>query len=179
MKAIFMLMVLALMLGLASGADAQIQAIPTTPTTPTPTAPQARLENPYPGSYQSGISVISGWTCSSGVITLELNGIHILEPAYGTGRGDTAGACGNDGNNGFGLLFNWNLIGDGQHTIRALADGVEFAQSTFTVTTLGEEFVQGASGQAIVLDFPSPGERVRLVWQEGIQGFVLAPFSAN
>ena len=28
--------------------------------------------------------------------------------------------------NGFGLLFNWNRLGDSQHTVRAYADDVEF-----------------------------------------------------
>ena len=37
--------------------------------------------------------------------------------------------CG-DSNNGFGLLFNWNLLGNGDHTIRALADGVELGRAT-------------------------------------------------
>ncbi len=136
------------------------------------------LENPEPGSSQSGINLISGWTCARGAITLEVDGTHILEAAAGTGRADTAEACGNDGNNGFGLLFNWNLIGDGEHTIRALADGVEFDRAIFTVTTLGEEFIRGASGETFVADFPSPGEQVRLVWQEGSQSFRLAPLSA-
>ena len=34
------------------------------------------------------------------------------------------GACG-DTNNGFGLLYNWNRLGDGVHTVTAYADGVE------------------------------------------------------
>lgn len=37
--------------------------------------------------------------------------------------------------NHFVLPFNWNLLGDGTHTVRALADGVEFDRATFTVTT--------------------------------------------
>ena len=42
---------------------------------------------------------------------------------------------------------------------------VEFGRATFTVTTLGEEFIEGVTGQTVVSDFPSPGEAVRLVWQ--------------
>ena len=66
------------------------------------------------------------------------------EPPVGI-RGGNAQAI--NINNGFGLLFNWNLLGTGQHTIRVLADGGggEFARATFTVTTLGEEFLRGAS----------------------------------
>lgn len=40
------------------------------------------------------------------------------QAAYGTGRNDTRGVCGDDGNNGFGLLFNWNLLEPGRHTVR-------------------------------------------------------------
>ena len=109
------------------------------------TPEQARLGNPAPGSFQSGISVLSGWVCEADTVDL------VFEPAtgepftqeagYGTERGDTAGVCG-DTDNGFGLLFNWNLLGDGQHTVRAYADDEAFAHSTFTVTTLGEDFAE-------------------------------------
>ena len=135
-----------------------------------PTGQNGVLENPAGGSFQSGISVISGWVCEAGRVELEINAIHRLAAASGTGRADTAEACGNDG---FGLLFNWNLLGDGQHTIRALADGVEFDRATFTVTTLDEEFVREASGRAVVADFPSTGETVTLVWQQSFQNFVI------
>ena len=63
------------------------------------------------------------------------------EAGYGTERPDTEGVCG-DTDNGFGLLFNWNRLGAGQHTVRAYVDGEEFAHSTFNVTTLGEDFVE-------------------------------------
>ncbi len=149
---------------------------------PAPTQPplDGVLENPAAGSFRSGIGLISGWTCATGVIEVEINGTHLLEAASGTSREDvaTAGRCGGRADVGFGVLFNWNLIGDGTHTMRALADGVEFDRATFTVTTLGEEFIWGARGETIVSDFPSPGEQVRLVWQEGLQNFRLVPLSA-
>jgi hypothetical protein len=105
---------------------------------------QATLENPQPGSFQSGIGVVSGWVCSAQQITLVFDGIHTFPAAYGTARGDTQADCG-DTDNGFGLLVNWNLLGNGQHTVQALRDGVEFANVTVTVTTLGEEFLRGVS----------------------------------
>ena len=37
-----------------------------------PEPPQARLENPAPASFQSGISVISGWACQAQEIVMEL-----------------------------------------------------------------------------------------------------------
>ena len=136
--------------------------------------PAGTLENPGPASFQSGIGLLSGWVCDAAVVELEINGGPRIAAAYGTDRADTAPVCG-DRNNGFGLLFNWNLLGDGIHTVRAVADGDEFGRATFTVTTLGVEFLQGTHGETVVEDFPSPGEAVRLVWQQANQNFVLAP----
>ena len=138
--------------------------------------PVGYLENPGPDSYQSGLGVISGWVCDADTVEIALNGV-MQEAAYGTERADTQGACG-DTDNGFGVLFNWNLLGDGEHAVVALADGVEFAHATVTVTTLGEEFVRGMSGECAVADFPSRGESVRVVWQEAQQNFVLAEGAA-
>ena len=135
---------------------------------------QGALENPGPDSFQSGLGVLSGWVCEADEVSIAIDELPAQVAAYGTPRADTAGECG-DTNNGFGLLFNWNLLGDGVHTLRVLADGVEFDQATFTVTTLGEEFVKEVTGETVVEDFPSTGETVRLVWQEANQNFVLAP----
>lgn len=66
-----------------------------------------------------------------------------ISATYGTERRDTTGVC-HDSKNGFVLPFNWNLLGDGTHTARAFADGVEFDSATFTVTTQGAEFQSGA-----------------------------------
>ena len=136
--------------------------------------PTGALENPGAASFQSGIGQLAGWVCDANVVELEINGGPRLAAAYGTARADTAPVCG-DTHNGFGLLFNWNLLGDGVHTVRALADGDEFGRATFTVTTLGVEFLQGTHGEAVVADFPSAGETVRLVWQESSQNFVIMP----
>ncbi len=132
------------------------------------------LENPGPSSFQSGIGVLSGWICDAVVVEVVLDDLPPQEAGYGTERLDTAGVCG-DEDNGFGLLFNWNRLGDGEHTVRVLADGDEFGRATFTVTTLGVEFLRGVHGEWVVQDFPSPGEEVRLVWQEALQNFVIAP----
>jgi lysophospholipase L1-like esterase len=132
---------------------------------------QSNLENPPPNSFQSGIGVISGWVCDAQRIDLELNGIR-TQAAYGTARGDTISVCG-DSNNGFGFLFNWNLLGDGVHTVKAFADNQEFANVTVTVTTLGEEFLRGASGEFTLSDFPQADKNVTLIWQQSQQNFAL------
>ena len=136
--------------------------------------PLGTLENPGPASFQSGIGLLSGWVCEADVVEVEINGGPRIAAAYGTDRADTMDVCG-DPDNGFGLLFNWNLLGDGVHTVVAVADGEEFGRATFTVTTLGMEFLQGMQGEAVVTDFPSAGEEVRLIWQQANQNFVLAP----
>ena len=155
-------------------------ATPRDDTTPAP--PTGSLENPGPNSFQSGIGLIAGWVCEAEAVEIEIaseaGDTQRLEAAYGTARGDTAvqpdgtPLCG-DTDNGFGLLFNWNLLGDGEHTVVAVVDGVELGRATVTVTTLGEEFVEEAAGACVVEDFPRPGETVTLAWQEPNQNFVM------
>ncbi|MCE2483962.1 MAG: hypothetical protein J4F42_00510, partial [Desulfurellaceae bacterium] len=98
---------------------------------------RAWLASAQPAAAQSGIGVISGWACEAEEIVIELNGMP-LQAGYGTIREDTRSVCG-DANNGFSLLWNWNNLGPGEHTVRALLDGVEFAHTTVRVTTLREE----------------------------------------
>ena len=129
------------------------------------------LENPGPASFQSGVGVISGWTCEAEQVEVEING-ETQPAAYGTERLDTQAACG-DTDNGFGLLFNWNRLGDGEHTVVAFVDEEELGRATVQVTTLGEEFVRGAEGMWEVTDFPMLGETVTLEWQEAQQNFVI------
>ena len=91
----------------------------------------------------------------------------------GTGRVDTQGTCG-DTDNGYGLLVNWNLLGDGPHSVRVLADGVEVGRSTFTVATLGlGEFPRGLGGTFILSGFPQAGRSTQIQWQENIQNFAI------
>ena len=133
----------------------------------------ARLENPSLGSAQSGIAAISGWACEAQEIVIELNGVP-YRAGYPTTRPDTQGVCG-DSDNGFSLLWNWNNLGPGTHTVRALLDGVEFANTTVRVTTFGVPFRQGLSGTFPIPDFPRSGENKRLQWEESLQNFVIIP----
>jgi hypothetical protein len=131
-----------------------------------------QLENPVPGSFQSGLGLISGWVCNATRIDIDIDGRATLQAAYGTSRSDTQPTCG-DINNGYGLLFNWNLLGDGIHRVRILADGVEVGNSTFTVTTLGlGEFPRGLSGIFPLSGFPQAGRTTQIRWQESVQNFV-------
>ena len=104
-------------------------------------------------------------------VLIALNGVP-QPAAYGTERLDTESACG-DTDNGFGLLFNWNLLGDGEHEVVAYVDDVELGQATVRVTTLGEEFLRGVEGECIVEDFPTLGRTVTLEWHQNSQNFVI------
>ena len=132
---------------------------------------QGYLENPGADSFQSGVGLLSGWVCEAERVEIELNGVP-QEAAYGTERLDTAGVCG-DTDNGFGLLFNWNLLGDGEHEVVAYVDDVEFGRATVRVTTLGVEFLRGAEGECVVDDFPALGQTVTLEWHQNSQNFVI------
>ena len=123
-----------------------------------PHAYAAVLEIPGEGANLSGIGVISGWKCeASGPITVEIDGgnpIPLVSPiVYRSERADTRSVCG-DADNGFVAIWNWGIVGDGEHTAVAYDNGVEFARSTFRVT---------------VKDFPSPGERTVFGWNEATQ----------
>ena len=143
--------------------------------------PTGYLENPGHNSFQSGIGVISGWVCEAEKVEIEIEterGETERQVAgYGTERLDTETVCG-DTDNGFGLLFNWNLLGAGEHTVVALVDEVELGRAMVTVTTVGtgdaEEFLRDVAGECVVADFPTEGETVTLAWQETKQNFVIA-----
>ena len=88
-------------------------------------ATQAALENPQPASFQSGIGLLSGWSCQGPSIAIAIDGGARLAAPYGSSRADTAGACGTGNtNSGFGLLVNFNLFGAGAHTAQMYVNGV-------------------------------------------------------
>ena len=104
------------------------------------------LENPGPNSFQSGVRVLSGWVCDANTVELAIGTAGRQGAAYGTERLDTLQACG-DTDNGFGLLFNWNLLGEGEHEVVAFVDGVELGRATVQVTTLGAGVSTGGRGR--------------------------------
>ncbi len=131
----------------------------------------ATLENPGDGLNYSGIGVISGWKCkANGDLTIRFYGGDPIPLLYGNERTDVldAGACG-DADVGFVAIWNWGNLDDGEHTAVAYDNGVEFARSTFTVVTLGEPFVRGASAQVSVPDFPATGETSTFAWNQSTQ----------
>ena len=103
------------------------------------------LENPAPGALKSGVGLISGWVCDADELEVSFDGGARLFVPYGSDRIDTAGVCG-DADNGFGLLFNYNELGDGPHTVTLYVDGIIGRNpGLFNVQTLGDETSSEAS----------------------------------
>ena len=140
---------------------------------PGPEAVVGFLENPRHNSSQSGVGMVTGWVCEAETVEVEINDSpHPQIAAYGTERLDTEKDCG-DTDNGFGLLLNWNRLGEGEHTITVFVDGQELGRSTITVTTLGEEFPKGLEGEFILDGFPDSESSVVIRWEESLQNFVI------
>lgn len=133
---------------------------------------QSNLERPVNGGSESGLGDVHGWKCTGINLTYTIDTSAHFPLAYGIARNDTIGQCG-DSNNGFVVQQNWNLIGTGTHTIRVFDNGVQFAQATFVVITLGAEFLEGANGQYVLPNFPFSGVDVTIRWQESSQNFVI------
>ena len=116
--------------------------------------------------------MLSGWVCEADTVELAIGTAGRQVAAYGTERVDTPRGVG-DTDNGFGLLFNWNLLEEGEHEVVAYVDGEELGRATVRVTTLGHEFLRGAEGECMVEDFPRLGQSVLLEWQQNSQNFVI------
>ena len=134
------------------------------------------LENPGPHSSQSGTGALWGWVCHAELVELEIETaqgeVTRYVAAYGTERPDTLERCG-DVDNGFELVVNWNRLGDGEHTVTALVDGVELGRAMVWVTTLGAEVLEEVEGECVAGNFPHSGQTVTLEWQETNQNFVI------
>lgn len=137
---------------------------------------QGNLEIPQNGSVQSGVGIVSGWYCDADRIEIAFDGGDPIEASYGTTRQDTVDQCGDD-DNGFALLWAFQLLGPGEHEVVAYADGVEFRRRTFSVTDISEGgFLRGAAAEARVQGFPTLDSDVVLKWQEANQNFAIADY---
>lgn len=132
----------------------------------------AYLESPQRDSFESGIGLIRGWACHAKKIEVQINDQPRRMVAYGTSRLDTVEVCGH-AHSGFGYTVNWNSLGDGAQRLRVFADGVEFADIPFKVTTLGVDYLQGASSEQLISNFPQAGQSVTVRWSEAEQNFVI------
>lgn len=132
-----------------------------------------QLENPRADSNQSGIGIVSGWHCDASVIEIVFDDRPPLIAGSGTTRADTEATCG-DSDNGFGLLWNYSLLGEGYHRVRAYADGVEFADSGFTIGVVSDGTYQvDLTGNFHLQDFPQAGDLTSIAWTESTQNFTV------
>ncbi len=145
-------------------------------TAPSGSSPGSALEIPQAGSVQSGIGLVSGWRCTGDVLTASFDGGAPIELAYGTTREDTRPVCG-DADNAFVLLWNYALLGDGEHRVQLFDDGSEFADISFFVVTLGRPFWRDLSASFDLVDFPTAGDALTLAWQTARQSFVIESFT--
>lgn len=135
-----------------------------------PPAWAVSLENPTPGSIKSGVGIISGWVCDADELEVSFNRGTLQFVPYGSERVDTESVCG-DTDNGFGLLINYNNLGNGPHTVTLYADGEVATQVHFNVKTLGTDFLRGVTGNGTVE--LSDGKHVAVQWEETTQGFTI------
>ena len=142
-----------------------------------PASAQQVLENPQPNSFQSGISTISGWVCNANSVQILIDGVALLDAAYGTSREDTRTVC-VDANNGFGVLYNWNLLSEGPHTVALCVNGVCEQSVPVFVSTYGPQFLSGIPPAGFVLctnTLPVPFPTTTfLVWQQSQQNWAIA-----
>jgi len=139
------------------------------------------LENPAPHSYVSGVGQITGWACSDLDLEIQIydhyKGVVARFPVpHGVSRADTKPVCG-DTLNGFSTAFNWNLLpadSDSSLLIHLIQQGKVVATRTVFLVPFEEDFIRGASGSAVVHDFPEAGQSVTVEWVEGLQNFVIS-----
>ena len=134
------------------------------------------LDIPGAGSTQSGVGVVSGWSCLGGHLEVEFSeadGTPILTDAlpYGAYRPTTEDICG-DTDNGFSMPMNWGRLGPGEKTLTLFVNGEARVTRNFSVTTFGQEFVTDAGGTCEITDLRD-GQNATFVWQQANQGLVL------
>lgn len=137
------------------------------------------LENPVSGSTESGIGVISGWHCTATSIDVLIDGLSYGKAGSGTNRGDTVSVCGRT-NTGYSLLFNYNDLAPGAHSLSLYTDGQLAEIRPFnTAQSAGASFVTGISKTATIPDFPSSGRTATLQWSQAKQSFVVTGISSS
>lgn len=139
---------------------------------------QGTIETPEDLSAEAGIGVLSGWHCGGRLIQVRIDGGALLTAGSRTPRGDTQGVCGR-ADNGWSLLFNFNLLQGQLHEVVAYADGAEFARSRFRTASLGEEYLTDRRASCQVLNFPNLGDSTWLTWNEAKQNFSISSSSAD
>jgi hypothetical protein len=135
-------------------------------------------ESPLDASFESGRSLIRGWSCEANRIEAFIDGRTLAVP-YGSSLADTSSICG-DINNGYALAINWDEFGDGEHEVRLDIDGSEVGSRRFQVATPGGQGrVEGVQSRHAVADFPNRGDTLILQWSQPHQNYRIVDYRPN
>ena len=131
------------------------------------------LGTPAKASTVSGVGVISGYHCTSKDIEIRIDGASLGKAGAGTTLLGTLPVCGAT-DTGYSLLYNFNNLADGTHTVTAYANGVLFDTSTVTtVRSGGTPWLTGMTRSTTVSEFPAAGKSVTLDWVQSYQNFLV------
>jgi len=131
------------------------------------------LGTPVAGSTVSGVGVISGYHCTSHNVRVYIDGADIGRAGAGTTLLGTQGVCGHT-DTGYSLLYNFNNLADGQHTVTVYADGILLGSNSFnSVRSGGTPWLSGLSRTFTVADFPQAGQTATLEWVQSYQNFLI------
>lgn len=152
-----------------------LSVLPATATSGT----QGVLGTPVEGTIVSGVGVISGYHCASKNIEVFIDGASIGKAGAGTRLLGTQGVCGRT-DTGFSLLYNFNNLANGQHTVSVNADDAFLESHTFySVQSGGTPWLSGASKTVAVADFPTPNQTATLEWVQSVQNFVVTDIQTS
>jgi hypothetical protein len=134
-------------------------------------AQKGLVEIPAQDSVQSGVGLISGWSCVADAVEISIDGGARIKVPSESPRGDVESVCSHP-NAGFGLLMNYNTLSEGEHTVQLYVKGVAIGDlRKFKVVKPKGEFARGLVKQITVADFPETGKSTTLDWREGEQRF--------
>ncbi len=134
-------------------------------------ARQGVIEIPAEGSVQSGVGIISGWSCLAEIVEISIDGGARIKVPSESPRADVEAVCSHP-NAGFGLLTNFNTLAEGDHTLQLYAKGIALGGlRKFTVVKPKGEFATGLRKETTAADFPDTGKTTTLDWRESEQRF--------
>lgn len=135
---------------------------------------QGVIGTPNADKVISGVSVVSGYHCSSKDIDVYIdNSIYLGKAGAGTTLQGTLAVCGRT-DTGWSILYNFNNLASGQHTVTAYADGQIFDSHNFsTVRSGGVPWLTNVSKTITAENFPQTGQTAILEWEQSYQNFIV------
>lgn len=154
-----------------------------------------KLETPTQSRLMSGVVQLRGWIYDSNsqysnIASIQIDELEDIPLKVDQSREDVAKAmklCKTKGSSiGWSSLFYTGNLSNGEHTVKLKNDaGRVIAAQTFESFTadsglINKPFISGVEYQAEITDFPYAGSRVRIVFDQAEQAFVITDqFSAD